>query len=992
MNEFDNERDAIKNSSRLHDQIHYYLEELEGLSEQASPSILTYDRHVLINANSSKINGLINEFEMNPKLLDTSLESYIHLLANLYLAQESLRSVIGGIVYNFGKVRGFKIIVNYFPSELYLINKLIKITKETPDELSVFVGICWLCTLSLLPFSLSSIDKTIPLTIYNIAMKNLLKYSNGSKNQVMSLILLSKLLVRKDCTEFFELFFQGIELSHWIGLDDTHKVGHYLTINKILKLKILLNSEQMTKIYQCITNDILLQSSPSNLNLLFLIKILSKLSINYVQMRDFHMVELIVNILINDILLEITNLDFNLRYSMAKALSKIVASLAEPAVNYKQQLIDFVFSNLDVIDDEISIAKNHTILLTFGYLVLNRAIQGEYVSRLVNVVHKSVFLQIRNQRVDMGSCIRDSSCFIIWSLVKNNNNLNSEQLALIFNDLIKVLTFDKELVLKKCSIAIIQELIGRYGTTTFQDNDFNSEELGQFIVNFLEAINCVKLKARSSNYGVIDLLFDTIDLGFLLPPLLDEICETSGDLGEEAKYLNKLLLQPKNLLVVGTRYTIDLLEISYKLVKGNRWQYLFALPQIPHDELSRKFSSFEFQHDHNLLKGYLLYLVYSNEMNDLHWDNFIKIIKHNDTSFVEEIGQFLKSCDSMPNAKELLIIVRANTVLSRVIFNFNHWTKEQVLVLVSAMKNPAVDIEIRKNLLDNLCENYQRYPVINELYQLFDDYTTTIQGDVGSKLRFSMLELVSKHNLMDEEIRRKLIRLSGELMDKLRYLSFELISRGPISDENSYWRCLFDFYTTITDHEEKEQFWKGCCFTIGSFKGNSKVINQSFLELLRYEPKTEDLVICLDILEQASTSVREQKLKLMMLQMFLKLFQSNFQFHDSLDYNRLFAISYNIYQTGKNATQAITILRILYHISTKKAITVNLKSKIYQIFTRIIDGRFYQKLKINDILLQLLIDKNVDLDRYQQIDWTLLNADDKLYLKNLLLLDLQTNS
>ena len=140
----------------------------------------------------------------------------------------------------------------------------------------------------------------------------------------------------------------------------------------------------------------------------------------------------------------------------------------------------------------------------------------------------------------------------------------------------------------------------------------------------MEAINCVKLKARSSNYGVIDLLFDTIDLGFLLPPLLDEICETSGDLGEEAKYLNKLLLQPKNLLVVGTRYTIDLQEISYKLVKGNRWQYLFALPQIPHDELSRKFSSFEFQHDHNLLKGYLLYLVYSNEMNDLHWDNFIK--------------------------------------------------------------------------------------------------------------------------------------------------------------------------------------------------------------------------------------------------------------------------------------------------------------------------------------------------------------------------------
>ena len=110
MNEFDNERDAIKNSSRLHDQIHYYLEELEGLSEQASPSILTYDRHVLINANSSKINGLINEFEMNPKLLDTSLESYIHLLANLYLAQESLRSVIGELFIILEKFEGLRLL------------------------------------------------------------------------------------------------------------------------------------------------------------------------------------------------------------------------------------------------------------------------------------------------------------------------------------------------------------------------------------------------------------------------------------------------------------------------------------------------------------------------------------------------------------------------------------------------------------------------------------------------------------------------------------------------------------------------------------------------------------------------------------------------------------------------------------------------------------------------------------------------------------------
>lgn len=983
MNGLENEQAVIKRSSQLHSQIKKLLQELEELIKETQPSLLSHDRQLFIRSNANKIIGFINEFEINPRLLDKLLELYIHQLAELYLSYESLRPTIGEIVYNFGKIREFKVIINYFPSELYLINRLITITKESIDEFAVFLGLCWLCTLSLLPFSLVSIDQTIPQTMYDLGMENLQKYSNGSKNQVISLILLSKLLVRNDCTELFELFYKKFALPDWVDLDDTYKVGYYLTINKILKLRIQLSSQQLSKIQQCITNDILLKSSPSNLKLLFLIKILSKISINYIQKGEFDMVASIINILINDILLEISSLEFNLRYNMAKSLSRIVASLSEPAINYKKQLIDFIFANLYEVDDEMSIAKNHTILLTFGYLSLNKVILEEYIPRLIDIFHKSVFLQIKNQRVDLGSCIRDSSCFIMWSIVKNNRKMTSDQLALIFNDLLKVLVFDKELVLKKCSIAILQELIGRYGTAIFQNDRFNDEELGLFIVNFLELMNTVKLKPKSINYDVIDLLFDTIDLKFLLTSLVNEICETSGDQGS-AKYLNKLLLQPKNLPLVGVANSIDVLEITNKLIEGNRWQYLFSLPEVPHEKLSNQFSNFKFQHDHDLLKAYLIYLAHTDDMTNLHWENVMKIVKHGDMALVEEIGEFLKSRNTLSHTEELISAVRNNMVLSQVVFNFNHWTHEQLLELVSVLKNPVVDIEIRQNLVTNLNENYERYPIVNELYQLFDDYTTTIQGDVGSKLRFSMLKLVQQHGLMNEDIRCKLIRLSGELMDKIRFLSFELISGKPVVDENSYWKGLFLFYMKLMDLQEKVEFWKGCCFSIGSFKGNPRVINQSFLELLKYGPKIEDFEIWLDLLENASSSARDQKLKLMILQMLLKLFQSNFQFHDLLNYNQLFTICYHIYATGKNVTQAITILKIFYHISTNNGINTNLKSKIYQIFTRIIDGKFYNRLKMNEILLQLLIDKNVNLDRYQQIDWTELKQGDKLYLKNFL--------
>ena len=66
-------------------------------------------------------------------------------------------------------------------------------------------------------------------------------------------------------------------------------------------------------------------------------------------------------------MLEAGNLDYNLRYCIAKALSNIVDKLSNYAINYQQQLIEFILSNLDITDD-VSISKNHTILLTLGYL------------------------------------------------------------------------------------------------------------------------------------------------------------------------------------------------------------------------------------------------------------------------------------------------------------------------------------------------------------------------------------------------------------------------------------------------------------------------------------------------------------------------------------------------------------------------------------------------------------------------------------------------
>ncbi|EMG46147.1 alp1 Tubulin-folding cofactor D [Candida maltosa Xu316] len=984
MNDLDNEQLVIKKSVQLHDEIGRLISELVSLAGDST--IELHDKQILLKSTTLKINTLINEFETNPKLLDSSLDTYITKLSELYLSDESVRCYVGEIIYNISKVRQMKNIIHYFSSDVYLITTIIDIIHVSTDEFSIFMGLLWLCNLSLLPFSLKSIDENLPMTIYSLGLENLKKYHNGSKNQIASSVLLSKLVTRSDCSDLLSLFFQSMVLSYWIDMDYKYKLSYYLTINKILKLKISFTKEELSRIYQCINNDILQpDQNPSNLNLLYSIKILSKLAINYIAQGNYLDVQLIINNLVNDVLLEVGNLDYNLRYAMAKSLSNIIGSLSKYATNYKTQLLDFILSNLQEINDDMNIGRTHTILLTLGYVTLNKNLPGTYTQQLLHIIHKSLFVKIQtiNSRADLGNCIRDSSCFIVWSIIKNHKykpNLTSTNISMLFTDLIKVLVFDKELILKKCSIAVLQELIGRYGVTIFKQE--NSELLGEFIIKFMEIFSEFKLKPKRISYDVIDLLLDKINLNFLIDDLVDEICEAEETEDEMGICLNKLLTQQGGLVVADFQ-KYDIQDITCKLVDANRWQFLYYLPDVPCELLADKFSKFEFRHNHNLIKGYLNYLLHTDELSDLDWENIFKITKLIDDDFVSEIGGILHKQQEIPRIQLIKALQNNNISLSHVMFNYQHWTQENIKIIIHIMKTPTVDIEVRKNLIYNLMDNYKTYPIIDHLYDLFDDYTTTVQGDVGSKLRLGMIELIEKHNLMNDEIRLKLIRLSGELMDKIRFSAFKVLA-GKVIVENKYWSDLFEFYKSLTDNSEKIEFWKGSCHTFGSFKGNPKIINQSFIELLRYAPSTEDINIWLDFLlnPQGKPTPRDSKLKLMILQSFLKLFQSNYNFQE-LNYQSLFVRCYNLYIGGTNVTRAIVILQIFYFISKQQQQQQfrQINSKIYQVFSKILNGKFAYKLKLDEIFLQIFIDNNLDLVKFQKIDWNKLTSDDIAFLQ-----------
>ena len=180
------------------------------------------------------------------------------------------------------------------------------------------------------------------------------------------------------------------------------------------------------------------------------------------------------------------------------------------------------------------------------------------------------------------------------------------------------------------------------------------------------------------------------------------------------------------------------------------------------------------------------------------------------------LRKIIRSQNTIPKNSILHLLMKNNVTLSTTIFNFQNWSTQDV-EFVNIIKNPNIDIEIRRNLIYNINDNYTTYPIIEQMYLLFDDYTLTVQGDIGSKLRLAMVELVQQHNLLNDTIKSKLIRLSGEIIDKIRLSAFQLLVDATV-DGNKYWQDWFEYYNSLNNDYEKIEFWKGSLHTIGSFK------------------------------------------------------------------------------------------------------------------------------------------------------------------------------
>lgn len=860
----------------------------------------------------NKVIKLINEFEVSPSLLDKWLTEYMTKLNTLFIANFKLHKTstelsrnIGKIVYTLSKVRRFKTIINFFDSDIHLIPILIDILQFDIVDDEKFLGLLWLSTLVLVPFNF---DVTLIGQILAICANISKEVSNGSKSQKAILILLSRFLTRPDLVRqgFLDSYFKDLQ---WYDLPEEYKLGHLMVINKLLNSNVNNCIDPNIDIIDKIVHFELMNLRVHRynvLNKLYVIKILCKMGEWFIDKHNFKQLESIINGLINDILLY-EHLDTNLRYTMAKYLSKITIKL-RPFPNYQEQVLLYVLELLDLnfqdtfgpiqIDyNYVSIPKYHTILLYFGYVALNKALPYKFIPRLLSLTHQTLFAYQETLNFNIVNQLKDSSCFIVWSLLRlisedftKLDTENPTMFRLIFLDLIELSIFDRDVVIRRCGVAVIQELVGRYGRCLFVDE--SDAVKGKQIVQFVELFTSSSVSTLKQSFNILNNL---IQIGFgkgIIVNLLVKnfLYDFTYQRLVSRKLIEILSTNSTNTLNIGI--TEDVIP-EHIVDKINMLDHSLYFKSELAKYLSISVEPLDYNKDY--VEDYIMFLQYSCEIGTLtQYQSLLITIIHSNmdvaSSLVELFRTMTKYGYAFPN-EAFKNLPQFSLSLAKSIF-YLILSPTQIKAIMEVIHSNA-DYEIRYNLISCLHANYNntynRY--LNEMVYLLDDYTTTEQGDVGNRIREAMIDFIQdfleEFMHVDSSICNSLIRISGESIEKLRYKAFLLLRRMKHLNHldysnlnnNQYYQDLFSLYSNVSKTEAIE-FWKGLTASAGGLVGDSKNITICFQEFVRYYESSNNQW---EIIRQISSLLSKRKVELprvlkqyiQTLNFMIKIFESN---------------------------------------------------------------------------------------------------------------------
>ncbi|GMM38830.1 Cin1 protein [Saccharomycopsis crataegensis] len=810
---------------------------------------------------------LINEFQINSQLLDKALPKFIGKLSISYLDSladdPSLLNPICQIIYNFCKIRGLSLISTLLSTDIELFNTIINrltdllsLGSNSTHWYEISFLLLWLSVLILSPFKLDALLGNSDL-IQNICFDQLLlQNSSVSYLNDVNILLYSKFLSRNDSTKYLKNYYTFLQ-ANASGLSSNQTIVHLSILLKILKLVNYENHSDLLKIHYLIVSQKFDQVSSKEFPIIskLIIKNFGHLTTKFINSEEE--IEN-VEVIISNLLSIINSKDTIVRYSNGKNIAKIAAFLPE---EFQIEILNSVLSQvgIDAIDDfmenpeEVDI--NQHITVNIDMVSMNQihgvfVVIAEFLKRGIIRQHlKVVYLLLREffyfqkpqiNSVLTGSNIRDAALYVVWNFIKYNGDLVKEYkeiLVSIFKNLIFMVCFDDDLIIRRSTSALLQEIIGRYGSLIWNELGIDKTIAHEYSVKFVELLEFNKLndvdacflENSTTVFQKIPSMQDDF-FQYLLSsqtsiigdngPIIKSMGISKGvySLHKESGKLSSILLG-KLFKLKGKEYSARVLEcMKYLLDRQETQSVLFAVAELltiidltddkSSVELIQKrlmSMSYDFHRD-SVFKGEeILHLLtvslkyYDHIPKYILSDLVFNIIRQNDDKISETFKSFLLRLskheklllstagdEKFFNDKFLYYIRNGNLISSRSVgyininFLIKHNYLEQILKLVL---DKSKSFDIRMNLIFSIGQmlpnDHFSEKFVNSVIDQMFDYTLSEQGDVGNKIRYETLKVV-ENNL--DYFRRygiavelKLLRLISEIIDRIKYKALILL-------------------------------------------------------------------------------------------------------------------------------------------------------------------------------------------------------------------------
>lgn len=823
--------------------------------------------------NVGEILKVLDGFQQEPLVLlhRGVLTKYVRLLCSGFFETGSSsgeeRLARCKVFYTLSKVVGWKRIVNYLPTDVYLLRELVPLLESEMESnwyIEFFV-LSWVYVLCLSPFKLE-----ISQRIYRLVSK-----FKATPSVAPIVVKIHAQLLVED-REFFHLVKDELDLSTGVSV-----------------VKLCLNRDDPVVDKQSLDRftSMGLEGKADASRL----KMLPKLFRMHMFYEDAEALQNIITWILSRLSDDFTETRFSLAHSYAKIVKAIMTELDDRET--AQDLIESCLKSTMHLCEDVPwevVDRNllHTYLLIIAELSTTIATYFPHCTLQITervVPYASRFQQLKTNTIQ-GSQIRDASNFICWSLARSVNRnkksvCSSKGMTDVFLNVLMCSTFDRELLIRKSANAALQEILGRYVSFSgLLDNSAILRILEMPITNLPKNFtpNTIQLyqlfsKNRKLEFSKFMLLWlfdycvmsnNDLSIVQLATNALCALAEkepismkesglserinqfVSSTALDAARFLYLLVHLDSQELI----YSKDHKQIAFKQVevsvKGkrftkNHYELFKSLALLEYFTLMlQKCEEFRLLEEHvelfnNIVKGYSENMAFFNEI--VHTlRTALSLLSTNATKFasVTVQTQFWKQFENLigmnnPVACSALSAIEAHLFVQM----FHH-----KLPLMNCLRKSQVLESMREEKRFRRIVELVGTKILFTVTRLLDDYTITEQGDVGRLVRTSAAKVILDfhelffENELAETVTANLVRLCGEPNEEIRHTCFTILQHryglAGFQGEVSLSKIL-EFQHIHLKNYGKE-VWRGYLMSAGAIHSTEPQIRMAIDTFLIY--------------------------------------------------------------------------------------------------------------------------------------------------------------